>query len=355
MAQAPGQQPWTSDASPSSLIPPCGRKRLAFIVNARSSASSRFSIFSLTSSSVCLAPASISTSISTTDCAITCPRIAGPAQFWAIDTHLDFDRCREKAPRFDLVFAAQRDGVDLLRGIGVQSASWLPLACDPGVHRKHDDVAKQYDVAFVGNVFPGPRAELLGIIQRRYRNSFVGQRYFDEMARTYSAARIVFNRSIRNDVNMRVFEAVACGSLLTTNDLSENGLGELLRDGVQLATYRDGDDLVDKLAFYLEREALRERIAAAGLAEVIAKHTYAHRMETILRRAEEALSNRTVAVGHHGFGAGLPTTPSVGLRAWADERCESPTKLAASDSAIPEARRSCDGGRWDGPPLALGC
>ena len=93
-----------------------------------------------------------------------------PSAFWAIDTHLDFDRSGEKAPRFDLVFAAQRDGVDLLRGIGVHSASWLPLAFDADTHRKHDDVAKQYDVAFVGNVFPGPRGELLGLIQRRYRN-----------------------------------------------------------------------------------------------------------------------------------------------------------------------------------------
>ncbi len=39
------------------------------------------------------------------------------------------------------------------------------------------------------------------------------------MARTYSAARTVFNRSIKNDINMRVFEALASGSLLVTNDL----------------------------------------------------------------------------------------------------------------------------------------
>ena len=127
-----------------------------------------------------------------------------PCAFWAIDTHLNFERCREKAPQFDVVFAAQRDGVDLLRGVGVSSASWLPLACDPEIHCKHD-LAKQYDVAFVGNLFPGPRGELLGLIQRRYHNSFVGRCYFDEMARTYSAARISFNRSIRNDVNMRRF------------------------------------------------------------------------------------------------------------------------------------------------------
>jgi hypothetical protein len=47
------------------------------------------------------------------------PADCRPSAFWAIDTHLDFDRCREKAPRFDVVFAAQRDGVELLRGIGI--------------------------------------------------------------------------------------------------------------------------------------------------------------------------------------------------------------------------------------------
>ncbi len=219
-----------------------------------------------------------------------------PCAFWAIDTHLNFDRCREKAPRFDVVFAAQRDGAEMLRGIGVSSASWLPLACDPEIHRKHD-VARQFDVAFVGNIFPGPRGELLDLIRRRYRNSFVGQAYFDDMARTYSAARIAFNRSIRNDVNMRVFEAVAYGSMLMTNDLGDNGLGELFQDGVHLAVYRDHEDLLDKLAFYLGREALRERIAAAGRAEAIAKHTYGQRMEGILRRAEDVLSKSTFSVG----------------------------------------------------------
>ncbi len=250
-----------------------------------------------------------------------------PSAFWAVDTHLVFDRCREKAPRFDVVFAAQRDGVDLLHQIGVNTASWLPLACDPEIHRKHD-LPKQYDVAFVGNVFPGPRADLLTLIQRRYRNSFVGNRYFDEMAQTYSAARIAFNRSIRNDVNMRVFEAVACGSLLMTNDLADNGLAELFRDGVHLATYREPQDLLDKLAFYLDRESTRERIAAAGRAEAVAKHTYAHRMEQVLRVVESALSRTVVqpaapneksgwradptAPALSLFGAGLPTTPHPG-------------------------------------------
>jgi len=218
-----------------------------------------------------------------------------PSAWWAIDTHLNFDWCLEKARSFDLVFAAQRDGVQRLRAEGIASAEWLPLACDPEFHTKHD-LPKQYDVAFIGNVFPGPRADLLDLIARRYPDTFIGNAYFEEMARTYSAARTVFNRSLKNDVNMRVFEAVACGSMLVTNDLRDNGQAELFRDGVHLATYRDPEELLDKVAFYLAREGLRERIATAGREEAVAKHTYAHRMELLLRAAEAGLSRTAVAV-----------------------------------------------------------
>ncbi len=203
--------------------------------------------------------------------------------------------CLQKARGSDLVFAAQCDGAEQLRAAGIGTAEWLPLACDPEIHARQD-VPKEYDAAFVGNVFPGPRAELLALIRRRYPRSFIGNAYFDEMAREYSAARTAFNRSIRNDVNMRVFEAVACGSMLLTNDLADNGQGEHFRDGVHLATYRDAEELLDKLAFYLGRDEARERVAAAGRAEAIEKHTYRHRMERLLREAEEALGRTVVRV-----------------------------------------------------------
>lgn len=211
-----------------------------------------------------------------------------PAVWWAIDTHLDPDWYAARAPAFDLVVTAQRDGADALRAVGV-NAAWLPLACDPAVHAKHD-VPKEYDVCFVGNLFPGPREELVGLLRRSFPSHFVGRRFFEEMARTYSASRVVFNRSIRNDVNMRVFEALACGSLLMTNDLSENGLTDLFQDGVELATYRDADELVDKMHFYLARESVRERIAAAGRAAVLDRDTYRHRMEWLLSEADRRLA-----------------------------------------------------------------
>ncbi len=232
-----------------------------------------------------------------------------PCAWWVIDTHLNFDRDRVRAADFDLVFAAQRDGADGLRRAGVASASWLPLACDPDVHARHD-VPKEYELCFVGNVFPGPRADLLLTLRQLFPRTFVGQRYFEEMARTYSSSRIVFNRGVRNDVNMRVFEGLSCGSLLLTNDLAANGQAELFRDGVHLATYRDADELVDKARFYLAKGESRERVAAAGRAEALAKHTYRHRMETLLAEAERRLA-RVTAPATNGSTAS-PSGPGPG-------------------------------------------
>jgi 2-polyprenyl-3-methyl-5-hydroxy-6-metoxy-1,4-benzoquinol methylase len=211
-----------------------------------------------------------------------------PAAWWAIDTHMDVAWCLSKSHDFDFVFAAQRDGAAQLCDEGI-STTWLPLACDPELHRKHD-MAKAHDVCFVGNIGPGERADLVRLLESRFPNTFVGKRYFDDMARTYSASRIVFNRSVRNDINMRVFEAAACGSLLLTNDLRDNGQEELFRDGVHLATYRDAHELLDKARFYLAREAVRERIATAGREEALARHTYRHRMQTLLEEVARKLA-----------------------------------------------------------------
>ena len=156
-----------------------------------------------------------------------------PAALWAIDTHLDFPRALERAWESDYVFAAQRDGAEQLRREGISGTQWLPLACDPGLHRPHPG-PKQLDLAFVGHELAGERARLLQLIRENFPDHFIGQCYREQMARTYSSARIAFNRSVKNDINMRVFEALACGSLLLTNDLSATGRRNCFKTGMSL-------------------------------------------------------------------------------------------------------------------------
>lgn len=202
----------------------------------------------------------------------------------------------ERHKACDLVFAAQRDGAAQLSSNGID-ATWLPLACDPELHRPHV-VPNEFDWSFVGHLFPGPRTDLIEGLRSRFPRAFVGQRYFDDMAKTYSASQIVFNRSVRNDVNMRVFEAMACGSLLVTNDLTDNGQSELFQSGQHFVTYRDEDELLDRVQFYLTHEADRQRVASQGLNAVLASHTYRHRMETVLEGLGKLLTRKTVALSH---------------------------------------------------------
>lgn len=202
-----------------------------------------------------------------------------PNAYWAIDTHLDFARSLRRARSVDFVFATQRDGARRLVRNGVD-ATWLPLACDPELHDA-GPMAKRWDLAFVGNIVGRRRQDYLSLVQARYPNSFIGNAYFEQMARIHAEARIVFNVGVADDVNMRVFEAMASGSLLMTDRAS--GLDDLFQDGTHLVTYGSPAELLERVDQFLLDEEARERIAAAGQAEVLARHTYAERMRRVLR------------------------------------------------------------------------
>ena len=217
-----------------------------------------------------------------------------PCAWWVIDTHMDLPWAIKKGRDFEWLFAAQRDGAKQLVAAGCP-AVWLPLACDPEIHRPWP-VKNKWDVCFVGRVSPGPRQELLQLIVDQFPRSFIGQSYFDEYAQTLSASHIGFNRSVKNDVNMRVFETLGCGSLLITNNLTDNGQRDLFEPDRDLVTYESADELLDKVRFYLRFESHRHRIAQAGHANVSERHTYRHRMGELLKNVQFDLNRVSVSV-----------------------------------------------------------
>jgi len=205
-----------------------------------------------------------------------------PTAYYAIDSHISFERHFKHAgvEEFDYVFVAQKDYVPKYREGGCEKVCWLPLACDPDIHRRYE-LPLCYDIAFIGKAIPGTERELLvSQLQARYK-MYAGRAYLHEMARIYSQSRIVFNKSIGGDLNMRVFEAMSCGRLLVTDSIS-NGLTELFVDGEHLVIYRSLNDLLTKVENYLSDEERREQIASKGADEVRRKHTYANRIEQIV-------------------------------------------------------------------------
>ena len=210
-------------------------------------------------------------------------RLPCPTCAYLIDVHLGSRLRQPLAACFDYVFVAQRDYLPQYRAFPTQYTAWLPLAYEPA-----DDVTtpeRVIDVGVVGNVSPNAqdaRARLLNTLQNRYQMNDFRKRYLPhQMAQLYRQSKIVFNHAIRDDVNMRVFEAMGNGALLVTNRIG-NGLLDLFEDGKHLVTYETADELVHHIDHYLAHDEERRQIAATGARLAQEKHTYRHRVDEIL-------------------------------------------------------------------------
>lgn len=215
----------------------------------------------------------------------TFPEAWQPCAVWLCDTHMDFNKRLRRAAQFNYTFAAQWDGTRMLLEDGIDTAEWLPLACYPAIHHPVE-TEKKYDLGFVGHLvrsewLPPERMDLADQLRGAFPQSFFGEAYFEEMCEVYSASRIGWNRSIRDDQNMRTFEVMASGTMLLTNNVP--GQDTLFTPGIHYAVYDDAE-VVETAHYWLVHEQEREQIARAGLDHVRRYHTYQHRVARILEK-----------------------------------------------------------------------
>ena len=86
---------------------------------------------------------------------------------------------------------------------------------------------------------------------------------------------------------MRLYEATGVGSLLVTD--AKQNLAELFEPASEVVTYRDADELVERVRHYLANEDERRAVAAAGQARTLRDHTYAVRMPELAPMLEARL------------------------------------------------------------------
>lgn len=205
-----------------------------------------------------------------------------PNVYVCSDAHIGYDYRLSRARDFDWVFCNQlRAAQEFIRdGIPEERCIWLPHAFEPQAYPKLDTI-NRYDVCFIGNMNCWERVDFLDRMFKEFPSFFFGKRIFEEAAEVFRSSKIVLNISIKDDINMRVFEALGTGSFLLTNWLPT--LEHLFKDGVHLATYKTVDEAVEKARYYIAHEDERLRIAQAGYEEAIKKHTYTHRLKTVMR------------------------------------------------------------------------
>ena len=198
--------------------------------------------------------------------------------FWEIDNHFHQGRHWDKYNAVDHVFVTQKYFLDLYPP---KKTTWLPLAADPEKHRLYPEEKILYDVGFIGNPSYPERSALLNQIESKYKLLKTTSKPGEEYSRLLSRCKLLFNRSLANDMNMRVFEAMSVGRPLLSDVVS--GQDDLFNPDEHYISYENWNDLDGKIEWLLTQPEYCEKIGNAGAAYIRAEHTYRHRLEKILQ------------------------------------------------------------------------
>jgi spore maturation protein CgeB len=196
---------------------------------------------------------------------------------WLIDTHVAYERHIEYAKLFDYVFLAISKYVPLFeaRLSYYDRVFWLPL-CFPAPHipkqkplellynpltvREYAKREQLYPIGFVGrfdNKWLAKRQEMLDFVEDKYGKMCHFVTDYNTVYQTMSKCIIMLNMTYADDLNYRVFEALACGNILISNPVPDmykiNGLDEKIVMYKTLAGLHEKIyDLLDE-NYYIEK------------------------------------------------------------------------------------------------------
>jgi len=209
--------------------------------------------------------------------------------FYSLDPHLHLRQHLRLAKLFDVTFVAHLQFISHFRDGEVH---WLPAAIvDPRL-RAPAKGARDIEVAHIGSenreLHP-ERVRLLDLIRSRYRNTFIGRADLSKIGEIYGRAKVVFNHSVRAEVNIRYFEAMGAGAVLVTDRAPrETGVEQLFSPGEDFLEYHDDASMLSAIDSVLGDESKRESMGSRAQRHILANHTYRHRAEKILETLSAA-------------------------------------------------------------------
>lgn len=286
---------------------------------------------------------------------------SAPAALWFVENHRVLRYWMQVASAYRWVYGIQPGAFEAqLASLGVAHPGYLPAACDPDVHRPVSLSAEERDrygaaVSFAGAPYVNRRkvfARLHDLPLRLWgpdwdrdpvlRAKAAASRRFttDEMVRIFAASAINLNLHAATHVdgldpepdfvNPRTFELAACGAFQLTD--SRRPLRDLFDEG-EVAVFRSVSELRALVDRYLEDAPGRARMADRARRRALAAHTYAHRMDRVLRD--------TIAPDLYGACA-RPPVPSLDEAIAGLARAE---RLSRDELVLRAVRALAPGGR----------
>jgi spore maturation protein CgeB len=194
-------------------------------------------------------------------------------------------------PYVDLVLTAAPECVDWYAKEGCP-ALFFPEASDPDIFHPMPELPKIHDVSFVGARY-GIREKIItalrdaGISVSAFGNGWEGGKLpIEDVPRLFAQSKIVLGVGTIGHctdfyaLKLRDFDGAMSGSFYLTHDNPD--LKTLYEIGREIETYRDIEDCVEKVKWYLAHDDERELIASAGRRRALKDHTWHHRFSSLI-------------------------------------------------------------------------
>ena len=111
--------------------------------------------------------------------------------------------------------------------------------------------------------------------------------YYSELPVFYTCQDISFNctsQQMKGAVNQRIFDCPAAGGFVLTDWREQM---EALFTPKEMVCYHEADEIPDLVRFYLDNGKERQRFATKARKRVLACHTWAHRLKTLIAHMRE--------------------------------------------------------------------
>ncbi|MBB3192210.1 glycosyltransferase family protein [Halomonas cerina] len=259
-----------------------------------------------------------------------------PTLFWNKEDPVHHDKFMCSAKLVDHIFTTDANMKGSYQAkTGNQNVHALPFAAQPALHKPAPLAGRKPRSCFAGSWYGNRHAERgqamrwllqaanrhgLNIYDRNhgtgifpfpeeYQAGIKGSLPYKELCDEYSRYRVFLNvNSVTDSPTMfsrRVFELMACGTPVVST--YAKGIENLFEsDAVWLVNSQEEAD--EAIRTLMTDDAEWRRRSLAGIREVFAKHTYAHRLNDIFVRL--------------GIESRLPTDPTIALVAEAHSQVE---------------------------------
>jgi spore maturation protein CgeB len=228
-----------------------------------------------------------------------------PVVCWYTDAMANWARQYLLAAPWDAIFVKEPNAVRVLKDMLGQRAFYLPEAMNPMWHRPVEPTAqdhRKYDCDLLAQgTLHYYRARMLepfvdydlkvwgannppwihSKTKRCYTNIVVAE---ETKAKAFSCAKIALNIVSHLEfegVNCSLFEYAGCG-LFQIAEMKPS-LAGVFKPEEEIVTYRDRQELKEKVEFYLAHPDLRTMISAQAAVRAQREHTYEVRLRELLQ------------------------------------------------------------------------